>query len=384
MSAKHSTKKTKSKRTIALNRRYDSALLFPTILLVGLGIVMVYSASSALSFKVYGHGYYYLKRQAVFALAGVVALVVCRHFPYRYYRQLAYPMLGLALALLVMLFIPGLGHSAGGSTRWLHLAGYSFQPSEFARLAMVIYLAYSLAKKEPQATQFAIGFVPHVVVLGAMALLIAFEPDFGSVVILTTITWVIMFAGGVRLLHLLTPMPLVVAGLGYFLISAPYRLERLASFLNPWAHATDKGYQVVHSQMAFGTGGWIGTGLGQSYQKLFYLPEPHTDFIFSVIGEEMGLVGVVVILALYGVLLWRGITIARCCKDLFGALIAVGITTALILQVCINMAVTVGLLPPKGLPLPLLSYGGTSLLITMCSMGILMNIGSTLSPSHRS
>ena len=384
MTRKRAIQKSKPKQTLAGHRQYDSILLFPTILLVGLGIVMVYSASSALSLKVYGHGYYYLKRQAAFALAGIVALVVCRHFPYRYYRQMAYPMLALAMALLVMLQIPGLGHSAGGSTRWLHLAGFSFQPSEFGRLAMVIYLAYSLAKKEPQVNQFAIGFVPHVVVLGAMALLIALEPDFGSVVILATIAWVIMFAGGVRLLHLLTPMPLVVAGLGFFLASAPYRLERVTSFLNPWAHAADKGYQVVHSQMAFGTGGWIGTGLGQSYQKLFYLPEPHTDFIFSVIGEELGLVGVVVILSLYGVLLWRGIHIARACKDLFGALIAVGITTALIIQVSINMAVTVGLLPPKGLPLPLLSYGGTSLLITMCSMGILMNIGSTLSPSRRS
>jgi cell division protein FtsW len=192
-----------------------------------------------------------------------------------------------------------------------------------------------------------------------------------------------MFAGGVRILHLLAPLPLILAGLAYFLISAPYRMARLISFLNPWAYAADQGYQVVHSQMAFGTGRWIGTGLGHGYQKLFFLPEPHTDFIFSVIGEEIGLVGVSIIILLYGIIIWRGIGIARHCNDPFGALAAVGLTAAIALQVCINMGVTLGLLPPKGLPLPFLSYGGTSLVVSMASIGILMNIGGPVSVARQ-
>ncbi len=354
---------------------YDPALLFSVLSLVGLGVVMVYSASSELSLSAYGHGYFYLKRQAFFSLVGIGAMVFCVHFPYRWYRLAAYPLLLTAMVLLILVLVPGLGSKAGGSTRWLSIAGVRFQPSEIARLAMVIYLAYSLTKKQAKLDIFAVGFVPHVIILSLFAVLIGLEPDFGSLAILTALTWIMMFTGGVKIRHLLAPLPMILAGLAYFLISAPYRMARLVSFLNPWAYAADQGYQVVHSQMAFGTGGLVGTGPGHGYQKLFFLPEPHTDFIFSVIGEEFGFVGVTVIVILYGVILWRGITIARNCSDSFGALVVIGLTAAIALQVCINMGVTLGLLPPKGLPLPFLSYGGTSLVVSMASMGILMNIG---------
>ncbi len=367
------SKKTKTK--IKNNWTYDSALLFPVLALVGFGIVMVYSASSALSLKVYGHGYFYLKRQALFSLFGIVAMIAGRHFPYRFFRYIIYPLLLMAIALLVLVLMPGLGVTAGGSTRWLGLLGWTFQPSELARLILVLYLAYSLTKKQAKLDVFTIGFVPHVIVLSVLVVLVGMEPDFGSVVILTMLTWIMMFTAGVRIPHLLLPLPAILAALIYFLISAPYRLARLVGFLNPWAYASDQGYQVVHSQMAFGTGGIVGTGLGHGYQKLFFLPEPHTDFIFSVIGEEVGLVGVTIIVLLYAVIVWRGIGIARHCSDSFGSLAAMGLTAGIALQVCVNMGVTLGLLPPKGLPLPFLSYGGTSMLISMVSMGILMNIG---------
>jgi len=365
----------KSKKKIKRRFTYDATLLFPVLFLVGFGIVMVYSASSALSLKVHGHGYYYLQRQAAFSLIGIIVMILCRHIPYRLFGYFVYPLLFSAIGLLILVLVPGFGVTAGGSTRWLGIAGLTFQPSELARLAIVMYLAYSLTKKQAKLDVFSIGFVPHVIVLAILAVLIGMEPDFGSVVILTMLTWIMMFTAGVRMHHLLIPLPVILAALAYFLVSAPYRLARLVSFLNPWAYAADQGYQVVHSQMAFGTGGIVGTGLGHSYQKLFFLPEPHTDFIFSVIGEEVGLVGVTIIVMLYGVIVWRGIGIARHCPEPFGALAALGLTAAIALQICVNMGVTLGLLPPKGLPLPFLSYGGTSMVISMVSVGILMSIG---------
>ena len=365
----------KSKKKIKRRFTYDATLLFPVLFLVGFGIVMVYSASSALSLKVHGHGYYYLQRQAAFSLIGIIVMILCRHIPYRLFGYFVYPLLFSAIGLLILVLVPGFGVTAGGSTRWLGIAGLTFQPSELARLAIVMYLAYSLTKKQARLDVFSIGFVPHVIVLAVLAVLIGMEPDFGSVVILTILTWIMMFTAGVRMHHLLIPLPVILAALVYFLVSAPYRLARLVSFLNPWAYAADQGYQVVHSQMAFGTGGIVGTGLGHSYQKLFFLPEPHTDFIFSVIGEEVGLVGVTIIVMLYGVIVWRGIGIARHCPEPFGALAALGLTAAIALQICVNMGVTLGLLPPKGLPLPFLSYGGTSMVISMVSVGILMSIG---------
>jgi cell division protein FtsW len=360
-----------------LTRTYDVKLLFAVLFLVGVGIVMVYSASSAFALKHHGSGYYYLKRQGIFSLLGIIALVTCRHIPFRLYRVLAYPILIAALILLAAVQIPGFGFEAGGARRWLSLGAFSFQPSEFARIALVIYLAYSLNKKQDQIEQFKIGFVPHVIILALFTVLLLIQPDFGSVVIFAAITWIMLFVGGVRLRHLLGTL-LVFLPIGYyFLVNEPYRVKRLLTFLDPWQNPAGEGYQMVHSLMAFGTGGILGTGIGKSYQKLFYLPESHTDFIFSVIGEEFGLLGIAAIITLYAMILYRGISIARNTPDTFGALVAMGITAAMGLQICVNMGVSLGLLPTKGLTLPFLSYGGTSLLINMAAMGILMNVAAT-------
>jgi len=356
---------------------YDVQLLFPVLFLVGIGIVMVYSASSALAIKKFGSDYFFLKKQALFAFAGVVVLVVSRHFPYRYYRVLAYPLLGLSLALLALIQFTDLGLSVGGAIRWMRLGTFSFQPSELARIALVIYLAYSMEKKQEKIKNFTIGFIPHVMVLGILIILIFIQPDFGAVVILGALTWIMLFIGGVRFSQLFASL-LVILPVGYlFLINAEYRVKRILGFLNPWEYPADEGYQMVHSLMAFGTGGLWGTGIGKGYQKLFYLPEPHTDFIFSVIGEELGLLGVLIIIGLYAWIVMRGIGIARNAPDLFGAYLAVGLTIAMGLQIVVNMGVTLGLLPTKGLTLPLLSYGGTSLLLNMVSIGILMNISAS-------
>jgi cell division protein FtsW len=356
---------------------YDLKLLFPVLFLVGIGIVMIYSASSALALKKYKTDYYFLAKQGIFSVIGIVALVFCRHFPYRFYRSLVYPILILAWCLLLAVLFTGFGHSAGGALRWLRFGSFSFQPSEFARFALIIYLAYSMTKKEGQLKAFSVGFLPHVLILGIFTALIMLQPDFGSAVMLAALTWIMLFLGGVRWWHLGSTL-LVLLPIGYFvMINASYRFARLMSFMDPWQYPTDAGYQIVHSLMAFGTGGIWGTGIGKGYQKLFYLPEPHTDFIFSVIGEELGLVGIVVIIGLYMLIFWRGLTIARTTSDTFGMFVAAGLTISMALQVCVNMAVTLGLLPTKGLSLPFLSYGGTSLLLNMAAMGILMNIGAT-------
>ena len=353
---------------------YDVQLMFSVLFLVGIGIVMVYSASSALALKKYGTGYFFLKKQAFFSLLGFMALIICRRIPIKVYRIFAYPFLALALIFLVFVFVPDFGVSAGGSARWLHFGTFSFQPSEFARFALVIYLAYSISKKQDKIREFSVGFLPHVIVLIIFSGLIYFQPDFGSMFILGIITWIMLYAGGVRIVHLLSPLFVLLPALYFLMITAEYRLKRVMSFLDPWQYPADEGYQIIHSLMAFGTGGIWGEGIGKGYQKLFYLPEPHTDFIFSVIGEELGLLGVLIILGLYVLILWRGIIIAISAIDPFGSFLAIGLTTAIGLQVCVNMGVALGLLPTKGLTLPFLSYGGTSLLVNMASIGILMSI----------
>ncbi len=367
---------TDNKQTLQ-SAAYDVKLLFPVLFLVGIGLVMVYSASSALALKKFSTDYFFLKKQALFALAGIIALVLGRHFPYKYFRSLTYPFLVLSIIFLALIQIFGLGYSAGGSARWLRLGTFTFQPSEFARFAFIIYLAYSMDKKGEHIKNFSVGFLPHVLVLGIFTALIMMQPDFGSVVILGTITWLMLFVGGVRTSHLLSSLAFILPIAYFFMVNAQYRLKRILSFLDPWQYPADEGYQIIHSLMAFGSGGIWGAGVGKGYQKLFYLPEPHTDFIFSVIGEELGLLGVLLILGLYALILWRGISISRNAEDTFGAFVAFGLTTAIILQVCVNMGVTLGLLPTKGLTLPFLSYGGTSLLVNMASIGILMNIGAT-------
>ncbi len=362
----------------------DTGLLLPILSLVGIGLIMVYSSSSALALKNYGNSYYFVKKQLIFALSGAFILFTCANIPYRLYRYLAYVFLLITTVLLIATKFTGYAHSAGGATRWITMGAFSFQPSEFARLAIVIYLAYSLDKKKEKLQDFSIGFIPHIIVVGLISVLILLQPDFGSVVILGMIAWIMMFVGGVKLTHLFLPLLLILPCAYLFMTNAEYRLKRLLSFIDPWKYPTDEGYQIIQSLYAYGKGGLFGTGFGEGLQKLFYLPEPHTDFIFSVIGEELGFFGVMIIITLYIIIIWRGIMISKNSDDSFGSILALGITTAIGLQICINIFVTMGLLPTKGLTLPLLSYGGTSLLLNLASLGILINIGASVKKVRRS
>jgi len=354
---------------------YDVVILLPVFFLTGMGIAMVYSASSAIALHDYKNEYYFFSKQLIFAGLGLFGMLVCRYIPYRLYRNLAYVMVAGALILLGIVLMKGMGHEVKGAIRWLQFNGIRFQPVEFARFALIVFMGYSLTKKQDDIERFSIGFLPHVMILLVFSALILMQPDYGSVAIFWMMAWLIMFAGRVRFSQLsLSALVFVLPAAVILIFSSDYRLKRCMSFLDPWQYPKDEGYQVIHSLMGFGSGGIWGKGFGQGYQKLFYLPDPHTDFIFSVIGEEGGLRWVLIVIFLYLIILWRGLGIARSKRDFFGSLLALGITVSIALQAVINMGVNLSLLPTKGLTLPFLSYGGSSLVINLALIGVLMNI----------
>jgi cell division protein FtsW len=355
----------------------EKAILFPVLLLCGIGIVMVYSASSAIGMEDHNSAFYFMKKQMLFFCISICVMFVTASLPYRLYKSISYFILFTAIILLVAVLFPSLSTRAGGAQRWLRIAGITFQPSEFTKLALILFLGYSLSKKQEQIRVFSVGFFPHLMIFSLLSFLIIIQPDFGTLVVLGTITWGMMFIAGVKLLHLLSPLPLVAPILYFFVYKVDYRLERILIFLNPWADPYNAGYQITHSLKAFGSGGILGKGIGLGMQKMHYLPEPHTDFIFSIIGEELGLMGVCIVLFLYLVLLLKGISIAKKSGTLFGAITAAGLTIYIAVQVIINTGVALGALPTKGLTLPFISYGGTSLIINMAAIGILMNIGAS-------
>lgn len=365
--------KEKSRKISLLS--YDLVILLPVLFLTGIGVAMVYSASSAIALHDYGNEYYFFTKQLVFAGLGLCFMLVCRYIPYRLYRHLTYVMIAAAFTLLGIVLIKGMGHEVKGAVRWLEFSGLRFQPVEFARFALIVFMGYSLTKKQDDIERFSIGFVPHVIILLVFSILILLQPDYGSVAIFWMLAWIIMFAGRVRMSQLsLSALLFVLPAAVILIFSSDYRLKRCMSFLDPWQYPKNEGYQVIHSLMGFGSGGIWGKGFGQGYQKLFYLPDPHTDFIFSVIGEEGGLRWVLIVMFLYLIILWRGLEIARSKRDFFGALLALGITISITLQAVINMGVNLSLLPTKGLTLPFLSYGGSSLVINLALIGVLMNI----------
>jgi cell division protein FtsW len=355
---------------------YDYLLLVPTLLLLGLGLVATYSASSFLAEHRMGDSYYFLKRQGTFCLVGVSFMILTKNIPSAIYPRLVYPLLGVSLFLLLLLLVPGVGAKVGGASRWFRLAGFSFQPSELAKLALAFYVAYSIAKKGPAMSSFSNGLVPHLVVAGAFMGLILLQPDLGTTIIIGCWLVILLFVGGVNVLHLVGLMLLSLPAVLWLVHKADYRLKRWWAFLNPWDDPQGLGFQIIHSFLAIGSGGVLGVGLGNSKQKLFYLPEPHTDFILSIVAEELGLVGLAVIVVLFGILVVRGIQVALQAPDLYSTYLALGITSFLGLQVIINMGVVMGLLPTKGLTLPFISYGGSSLVISLVSVGILLNISS--------
>jgi len=352
----------------------DKWLFLAVAALAALGVTMVLSTSYLYAQERFGDGTYFLRKQLFAMAAGLTALIVCSLVPVGTYRRLAYPMLAVTFVVLILVLIPGIGVSRGGARRWLMLPGFAFQPAEMAKLAVVLYLAHSMAKKEEMIRTFSIGVLPHLIVAGGFLGALLLEPDFGTALILTMLLYLMLFIGGARVHHLLATGLMALPVLIYVMLKAEYRLRRLMTFMDPWREASSSGFQVIQSLIAFGSGQLWGRGLGESRQKLFYLPEAHTDFVFSVIGEELGLLGALVVLALFGVIIMRGLRLTSRIEEPFDQYLAFGLTVLLGLQAFIHMGVVMGLMPTKGLVLPFISYGGSAMVINLMEAGILLGL----------
>jgi cell division protein FtsW len=356
-------------------RRLDPFFLTIIVLILTIGIVMVTSSSYIIASGKFGDGFYYTKKQVVSMILGLTAMLFCSVLNPNVWKRAVVPFMAVGMITLAMVFIPGVGAEMGGSHRWVRLPfGLFFQPSEFVKFALIMFLAASLAKKGESVRDFATGFLPHVLVMGIVVFFILLQPDFGAAVILTCIGFLMLFVAGGRLQHLLGGAILCLPFLFHIMISAQYRLSRWRTFLDPWNDPLGSGYHVIQSLISFAVGGVWGAGVGKGIQKLFYLPQPHTDFILSVVGEELGLVGVVSLILLFYLLVCRGLVVAIRTTDPFQRHLAFGITSLIGLQALVNMAVSMGMLPTKGLTLPLVSLGGTSLIMNLAGLGILMGI----------
>ncbi len=356
--------------------RPDITLLVVTVILVVIGTVMIYSSSSIIAMEKYGDGYHYIKKQIVFVLLGFGVMTGVSRIPYRHWGKVAYPAALVSVALLTLLIIPGFGTTVGGATRWFRIAGISFQVSEMVKVALVIFLAHYLTKKVSRIKEFSRVFLVPLALLLIILGLILRQPDFGTAVIMVMVFMLMFYLAGSRVTYLVGLAATAIPAGAILIMQESYRMRRLLSFLNPWEDPGGTGFQIIQSFISFGSGGAFGVGIGNSMQKLFYLPEPHTDFILSVIAEEGGFVGVVVVVVLFSILVLRGFVISFRCDDLFGMLLASGLTAVIALGAFINMAAVMGLVPTKGLVLPFLSYGGTSLIMCMMVIGILLNISS--------
>lgn len=352
----------------------DGWLFFAVAALLAVGITMVLSTSYLYSQERFSDGTYFFRKQLTAVGVGLVVLFISALVPPATYRRLAYPLLAPTLLVLILVLIPGIGLSRGGARRWLPLGGFAFQPAELAKLCLVLYLAHSLAKKKEKVHTFSMGVLPHLIVGGIFLGLILLEPDLGTALILGLVLFLVLFVGGAKFSHLLLIGLMALPVLALSVIGADYRLRRLLTFLDPWRDASSSGFQIIQSYIAFGSGQLWGRGLGESRQKLFYLPEAHTDFIFSMIGEELGLLGVLMVLALFGVIIVRGFRLASKVEEPFGQYLAFGLTVLLGLQALIHMGVVMGLMPTKGLVLPFISYGGSAMVMNLTAAGILLSL----------
>lgn len=356
---------------------YDKWLLSAVVGLIIIGLIMVASSSVMISMKHFHEPFHFLIRQICYLSFGILVGLVVLRLDSSLWEKLSMPLLFLCLLLLVLVLVPSIGRLVNGSRRWLALGPIGIQVSELTKLVMVFYLAGYLVRQQESVSESIVGFVKPMVILGVVSFLLLMEPDFGATVVICGTSMAMLFLAGVKLRYYLGLMLVVVSSLIALAVSSPYRVARLTAFLNPWADQYDSGYQLTQSLIAFGRGGWLGMGLGESVQKMFYLPESHTDFLFAVLAEELGLLGVLLVMSLYSILVIRGWAIgynAYAQGRLFAAYTAYGLTFWLGIQATINMGVNSGMLPTKGLTLPLLSYGGASIVINCVVIALLLRI----------
>lgn len=355
-------------------RNMDRWMLLSLVVLLAIGITMVLNTSYLFSQERFGDGTYLFRKQLAAVGLGLLGLSVAVLLPPSAYRRLTGPLLVVTLIAMVLVLIPGIGVTRGGAHRWLGVPPFVFQPSEVAKVTFVLYLAYTLSRKVDRLERFVPGMLPPLLVAAAFVALLLAEPDFGSAFILAVITMAMLFVAGGRIRHL-AAVTLVALPVGtFFILSADYRVKRLLAFLDPWSDSANSGFQIIQSFIAFGSGQLWGRGLGQSRQKLHYLPEAHTDFIYSVIGEELGLWGALLVLGLFGILLFRGLRLAIDSEDPFTRLMVFGLTMLLALQALVHMGVVMGLVPTKGLVLPFVSYGGSAMVAHLTVAGMLLSV----------
>ena len=352
----------------------DLPLFGVVVALVCVGVVMVYSASAIVAADRFHDPFFFLRKQLFWAVLGLGCLWGGMLLDYRNLERVVMPLLVVSFVLLVLVLVPPFGQSIDGTRRWFHLGPASFQPVELAKFALVLYLASFLTRRQEVVARFTEGLLPVLLVAGGMAALTLLQPDLGNSLALVILTLVLAYLAGARVQHMAliagAALPVVIA----LIALKPYRWRRMVAFMNPWDDPQGSGFQIIQSFLALGSGGWLGVGLGDSKQKLFYLPEPYTDFIFAIIGEELGLLGATVIVALFALLIWRGLRIGLHAPDPFGAFLGLGLTIMLATQTIVNLGVVTGTLPTKGLPLPFISFGGSALLMTMLATGMLLNI----------
>jgi cell division protein FtsW len=358
------------------DRTPDIILLLVTLILVTVGTAMIYSSSSIIALEKFKDGQYYLKKQIFFVILGLISMVLLTKIDYTTWKKAAYPGIILSLILLALLFIPHVSLKRGGATRWLNLGVFSFQVSEMVKIAMVVFLAHLLARKAHLLKKFSRGVLIPSAITAVVISLILLEPDFGTAVIIASILILMLCLAGSRMTHLMFLAAAFIPVGVWLIFHKGYRMARLTVFLDPWKDAGNSGFQIIQSLISFGSGGTFGVGIGDGMQKLFYLPQPHTDFILSIIAEESGFIGVSIVIILFSIFVFRGFMIATKAPDLFGTLLAAGLTMVIALESFINIAGVMGLIPLKGLALPFLSYGGSSFVMSMIAVGILLNIST--------
>ena len=351
----------------------DQLLAAAVLLLVGFGVVMIYSSSAVFAQRTMENPEFFLHRQLMWVGIGLVTMVTASWLGYRWTARLAYPLLAITVILLIVVLTP-LGTSVNGAQRWIRVAGFTFQPAELAKITLVIWLAFSLTRKALKIKTFTIGFVPHMAVAGLLVVLVVLEPDLGTSALLGALTLVMLFVAGGRWLYLSGAVAAAVPVLYLFVTTSPYRMARMRAFFDPFEYRFEEGYQMTESLLGFGAGGIWGLGLGDGRQKLFFLPEAHNHFIASQIGEELGFVGLCAVVCVYMVVVWRGLRIAIERPGTYGSYVAFGLTALIGLQALLNLAVALGVVPTKGLNLPFISYGGSSLVFNMLAVGVLLDI----------
>ncbi len=347
--------------------------------LIVFGVVLVYSTSAVYALRKYGDSAYFLKRQLVFVSLGAVSLWIGAITDYRWIRRWTYPLLAFAFLLLASVLF--LGGKVNGARRWFILGPLSFQPVEIAKLSLIAFLSYSLTKKAHRIRTFTVGFVPHILIAGIMMGLLLMQPDLGSAIILGLTTMGLLYIAGSRIGWMLGAVLMTAPAAYALIVGSAWRMRRLLAYFNPDAYALSESYQIVQAGIAIGSGGTVGAGLGQGRQQLGYLPEGHSDFVLAGIGEELGFIGIVILLSLFGLLVWRGTLAAMRARDSFGTYLAFGIILALVLQALFNAGVVLGVLPSKGITLPLVSYGGSSLVLSMYVLGVVLSVARAAPPA---